>query len=521
MEEQNSELIDVKGILKTYLSKWYWFLISMVCCVIVGYMFTKTMRPQYEVKANIILTENDALSSVMSAGGLSGVSALFGGNASAEDEVELLTSHSVLKNVVRTLGLNVRHFNDGGLLMTTMIYPEFPIDVVPSPEIALDTLRTNITFFVKVDKDGTADIKVEARKKAIYKAHDVVLPVVIDLPYGDFTVEPTEFFVKGRKYDNKIVVSNYDNAAEDLREELNIALVTKRSQIISMQMVTDNTPYAADVLNTLIEKYNERGLQDHMTKTAVTADFLRDRLVMMRQELDSTETSLAKYKTHEGITQLEKDGEALYKRMIEAEQALAEQQVETQLAKVTLNLVRKSAKDNSLIPQQTSDPLLSSQIEAYNSAVMSKLRMEQSAKADNPSMIRIDDQIKSLRANLIATLESSVSKSEQMTAEYRRVYNDASKSVNSLPSQELGYRAKMRDQTIQEEIYLFLLQKQEEVAIMMSNTMPKGAIVDEAYSLNEDKSASKKMILAFFAIIGLCIPPVVIALKNIIKKAKK
>ena len=56
---------------------------------------------------------------------------------------------------------------------------------------------------------------------------------------------------------------------------------------------------------------------------------------------------------------------------------------------------------------------------------------------------------------------------------------------------------------------------------MMSNTSPKGAIVDEAYSLNEDKSASKKMILAFFFIVGLFIPPVVIALKNIINKAKK
>lgn len=521
MEEQNSELINVKGILKTYLHKWYWFALSIVCCLIAGYLFTKTMRPQYEVKANIILTENDALSSVMSAGGLSGVSALLGGNASAEDEVEILTSHSVLKNVVRTLGLNIRHFNDGGLFMTTLIYPEFPIDVVPAPEIAMDTLRTSLTFLVQVEKSGNANIKVEAKNETIYKASNVTLPSVVELPYGNFTVEPTEFFIKGHKYDNKITVTNYDNAAEDLRDELNIALVTKRSQIISMQMITDNTIYASDVLNTLIEKYNERGLQDHLTKTAVTADFLKDRLVMMRQELDSTETSLAKYKTHEGITQLEKDGEVIYKRMIDAEQALAEQQVETQLAKVTLNLVQKSATDNSLIPQQTTDPLLASQIEAYNSAVLSKLRMEQSAKPDNPSMIRVDEQIKTLRANLIATLETAVKKSEQITAEYRRVFNEASKSVNTLPTQELGYRAKMRDQTIQEEIYLFLLQKQEEVAIMMSNTMPKGAIVDEAYSLNEDKSASKKMILVFFFIVGVCIPPVCFALKNLISKVKK
>ncbi|MDE6262326.1 MAG: hypothetical protein K2M09_03355, partial [Muribaculaceae bacterium] len=60
MEENRSELIDIKSLLKSYLSKWYWFAISCFCCLIIGFLFTKTMRPQYEVKANIILSENDA-----------------------------------------------------------------------------------------------------------------------------------------------------------------------------------------------------------------------------------------------------------------------------------------------------------------------------------------------------------------------------------------------------------------------------------------------------------------------------
>ncbi|MDE6145464.1 MAG: hypothetical protein K2F96_04230, partial [Muribaculaceae bacterium] len=104
MEENKSELIDIKGILREFSAKWHWFLISVVCSCAVGFLVSKIVKPQYEIRANVILTENNALGSMMAAGGLSGVSALLGGNASAEDEVEIMTSHSVLKEVARTLG---------------------------------------------------------------------------------------------------------------------------------------------------------------------------------------------------------------------------------------------------------------------------------------------------------------------------------------------------------------------------------------------------------------------------------
>lgn len=518
MEENKSELIDVKATLREFAAKWKWFVISIVCCLALGLLYSFIVKPKYEVRANVILTEQNPLSSMMSAGGLGGVAAMFGGNASAEDEVEILTSHSVLKEVVRTLGLNIRHFDRPAPLMATMLYTKYPIEVVPAPEFLIDTLRSPLEFRVLIGRDGLADIRVKTRGKTIYDESDKTLPYVVDIPYGKFTVETTQYYKKGKRTKNQIILSNYDMAAESLRKELDVALATKRSSIINMQMVTDNERYACDVLNTMIEKYNTRGLRDQIKQTGVTADMLKDRLLMLRQELDSTESSLAKYKTAEGITELEKDGAVIYQRMIEAEKALAEQQVVTQLARVTLTQVRNSAHDNSLIPQQSSDPILAAQIDAYNNALMSRLRMEQSAKVDNPSLLRVDEQIKTLRANLISTLESAVSTGEQMTAEYRRVYNSAASQVNGIPKQEYSYRSKMRDQAIQEEIYLFLLQKQEEVALIMNNTLPKGSVVDEAYSLNEDKSLSRKMILVLSFFMGICIPPMIIVAKKMLGK---
>lgn len=516
MEENKSELIDIKATLREFAAKWKWFVTSIVCCLCLGFLYSFTIKSKYEVRANVILNESNQLSSTT--GGLGSVAAMFGDNASAEDEVEILTSHSVLKDVVHTLGLNIRHFDRPAPLMSTMLYTKYPVEVVPSPEFLIDTLRRPLEFRVIIGKDGLSDICVKTRGKTVYEESDKTLPYVVDIPYGKFTVETTPYYIKGKRTKNQIILSNSDMAAESLRKEVDVALATKRSSIINMQMVTDNEQYACDVLNTMIEKYNTRGLRERISQTGLTADMLKDRLLMLRQKLDSTETSLAKFKTSEGITKLDKDGTMIYQRMIETENALAEQQMLTQLARVTLAQVKNSAHNNSLIPQQSTDPILAAQIDAYNNALMSRLRMEQSAKVDNPSLLRVDEQIKTLRANLISTLESAVSTGEQMTSEYRRVYNLAVGQVNGIPKQEYAYRSKIRDQTIQEEIYLFLLRKQEEMALLINNIQPKAFVVDEAYLLNEDKSLSRKVILALSFFMGICIPLIVIVTKKMIGK---
>lgn len=511
-EEKKSDIIDIKGILKEYTAKWYWFALSVVACCILGFLYSKTIKPEYEVKANIMLTEGSPMSGLMASGGLSGMASLFGGNASAEDEVEIVTSHSVLRDVARQLGLNITHFDRPAPLVALLQINEYPIEVVPA--INPDTLRTPLAFTIKVKGNGEASIKVKAKDDIIFEKSDITLPYVVNIPYGDFTIQPTKDFPTGKAFKTLVNVTNYDVAAENLRKQINVGLVNKHSQIISMQMITDNVDYACQVLNTLIEKYNARGLEDHFAQTSSTVNFLGDRLVSIRAELDSTEVALAQYKHAQGITELEKDGQVIYERMAQAEAQLTEQEVLTQMNRITLQMVEQSAKDNSLIPQQDGDKTIAPMIDAYNNAVMNRMRIEQSAKADNPSLQRLDEQISSLRANLISTLQTSVARSEKLASEYRRVYQQAASQVSSLPSQELSYRARVRQQTIQEQIYLFLLQKQEESSMLMKNTLPKGAIVDEAYSLNEDKSTSLKVILLMCIVLGLCIPPATIYIRK-------
>jgi len=516
MSKKQSEIIDISGLLRNYAAKWYWFVISVVCCCALGYLYSKTVRPEYEVRANIRLAE-DSKNSKFMAGGLSGVSDLLGGNANAADEVDILMSHTVLRNVVRDMELNRVHTVRLMPMIHRYAYNNFPVDVVPDSAIDIDTLRTALTFKIKVAKNGRADVKCLVRNKAILKEKGLSLPQTLSTPYGKFTVLLTPDYTKGKEVNTTVSIVNFDVAAESLRSSVSAGLASKRSQIISLQMITDNENYAIDVLNTLMEKYNERTIGEQEEQTSATAEFLNRRITALRGDLNRIEKEIADYKENNSIADIKEDGVIIYERMKETERSRQEAEISLRLNEVTLDMVRESAKDNSIIPLQGGETAVAL-IREYNNLVLRRMRMLESARPDNPALVSLEEQIRTSRANLISTLQTAVERQRQVVDQFRNLYNTTIAQVSGIPAQEKTFYAMERERKIQEEIYLFLLQKQEENAILLSNIAPRGVVVDQAYSLNEDNSMSTKAILLMAFVFGLLIPPVVIMMQRFFRR---
>lgn len=517
MEENKSEIIDIKALLRQYRKNWYWFVASLVVCVSIGAFATKFIKPKYEVKANIMLTEESAVEKFMG-GGLSGVSQLFGGNSNAEDEVQIITSHSVLKSVVQDLGLNISTFKRLAPMTYLRETTKFPLELtVDDKTINIDTLRTSIRFTIKLSDKGTASsIRVVApdTKPDLYEASNVKLPATIKTIYGTFIVSATEYLTPKSEGKYRILLQSPGAAAETLREKLNIDLASKHSKIVEMQMYTDNEQYAIDILNKLIENYNIRSNKDKTIANNNTAKLIEDRLQAVRTELVGTEAELASYKRNEGLGMVEADAPSYYERMSEAEKSLTMQQVQTEMIRLTLQLARESAKDNSLIPPMGEKDGSTPMINAYNSLIMRRASIEGASKADNIALQRIDEQISMVRKNLVISLENAVEASLKLEKQYRDIYDRARSSVSNLPSVEQNFRKIARDQAIEEQIYIFLLQKQEETNVLFANLNPKAQIIDEAYSLNEDESLHPAFIIFIAILMGLLIPPTCIFIRN-------
>ena len=80
-KRNHTDIIDFRRLFKTYVSKWYLFVISVVCCVAMGFLYTRVHKTKFGVRANVLIQQEDA-NPMASMGGLG---ELFGSSGYADD----------------------------------------------------------------------------------------------------------------------------------------------------------------------------------------------------------------------------------------------------------------------------------------------------------------------------------------------------------------------------------------------------------------------------------------------------
>ena len=101
--------------------------------------------------------------------------------------------------------------------------------------------------------------------------------------------------------------------------------------------------------------------------------------------------------------------------------------------------------------------------------------------------------------------------------EYYAGYTAVMNKLGGIPTLERKLRELSRQQKIKEEIYLFLLQKQEENAILLASSTAKGRIIDAAYSINKNIGMSTFTIMLMAMMFGLVIPPVALYVMKVMR----
>ena len=58
-KRHDSDLIDFRAIIRDYISHWWLFALCIVGCTALGFIFAKVRLDKYEVRANIIISQDD------------------------------------------------------------------------------------------------------------------------------------------------------------------------------------------------------------------------------------------------------------------------------------------------------------------------------------------------------------------------------------------------------------------------------------------------------------------------------
>lgn len=512
-QKKQSDIINLRPLFKLYLSKWYLFVISVFCCLVLAFLFNRIRMEKFGVRANLLIQQEDQNPLASAAGGLSG---LFGASGQVDDEIFVLSSHSLYRDVVRDLGLNRTHFVKEGFLLKSLAYPDYPIDVLPSAGIA-DTLKVAVIFRVQVAEDGTSKVRIKGPHsyKETYK--DIKLPHTFDTPWGEFTVEQTQFFPKGEELTSNILVTGYHAAAEDLAENIFTTIANKRSNVIEMGYDTPNPTMGEMILQDVIDKYNERGIHEKNAQGQKTADFIDERLALLSADLDDAESAYQHYKENQGIVDVYNEVKYQTTKRGEVEQSLIEAETQLEIIRMTRDFISNPANKYEIIPMTLDNEAIQASISGYNSMLIQRHDYLRTVNPDNTALVRLTDRIDATRNSITSSVNHAYTNAQVVVRDLRKQMADADSRLGSAPRQERDVTDLRRQLEVKQQLFVFLRKHQEENAMLLANAVPKGIVVDAPYTLKDPLGISKKVLFLLAFMLGLCLPPIYLWLLKIIR----
>ena len=521
--EQSEEQVNIQELLFRYLIHWPWFVISIIICIACAWGYLRLTTPIYNISATVLIKDEKkgggaSMSSDLEKMGLEG---FVSSSSNVENEIEVLRSKSLAREVVNNLGLFVTYMDEDEF-PSKELYHTSPVLVSLTHQEA-DKLPGRMEINMILQPTGALGVQITVGEKEYRKQFDK-LPAVFPTDEGTvafFANNDTLSAVCPENITKERHITAFINRPFSVLKEyvnsLSIAPTSKTTSVVVISLENTNTRRGRDYINKLLEMYNINANNDKNEVAQKTAEFIDERIGIISKELGSTEQDLENFKRSAGITDLSSEAQIALTGNAEYEKKRVENQTQINLV---MDLQRyMKGNEYEVLPSNIGlqDAASAGAIDRYNQMLVERKRLLRTSTENNPTIINLDTSIRAMRTNVQATLDATL-KGLQITKEdLAREASRYSRRINDAPTQERQFVSIARQQEIKSGLYLMLLQKREENAITLAATANNAKIIDEA--LADDNPISPKKTIVYLAalVLGVGLPVGVIYLIGLTK----
>ena len=469
-EIKKDDITSLKEFFYKFLFFWKFFLLSIFLSLSIAFIYLRYSPKIYNTYAKIkILDENSRSIDLPSASDIFQSSKI-----NLENEIEILASSNIVKQVVSNLSLNLQVYGQGSFLST--LFVNYPFNISLNDNY-LDFGYSE--YFLEIIDDKPVirkDSESESEKFDLNNSNN-------NLPFSiiNFNLEK---FKSGEVSDFKIVLIPISSVIREIQNNLRINQVGKKSEIIMLSFDHNNTEYSKNVLNELIQVFNNDGIVDRQLVHKRTIEFVNDRFINLSLELDSIEGKKQFFKSNNSIVDLSANAFSNLEsdNMLNESVFLNENQIS--LTKMLLQVVADSNLSFNLLPSNLGIEAkeVNILITDFNLEIIKRNKLIISAGMGNPLVKIINNNLLSLKSNIFISLNNYLDQlsliSQRMSS--KSIQNDA--EIFSFPEKEKILRSIERNQKIKESLFLFLLQKREEAQVSYAITDNSIKVVEFATS---------------------------------------
>lgn len=511
----NSEALSLSDLVKIALANWKWFVLSVIFCLGVAFYYVKKSPYIYSRSASVLIKDETKGTQLPNAAAAFSEVNMLNLSSTVDNEVLIFKSKRLMIEVARKLKLDITYsrrgkFRDWDLYSTTPVILTFP-----------EALETS-AFSLKVTPLDAKQVLLsdfpEQEGIPSVKELKVNLNDTVNTPVGKLVVTPTLYYIPDY-YHVPITVRKASLEAVGLayNAALQSAIASEASSIINLSIADVSARRAEDILNTLIDVYNQDAIDDKNKIAVNTANFINERLIVIEQELGGVESQIADYKSEHNLADISTQTGAFMQTSSRYQQEGVNLENQRTLAKYIRDYLADPAKAGELIPANTgiADVNIEGQIAEYNELMLQRDKLIGNSSEKNPVVMDMNNSLASMKQTIVRTVDNLIAGLDLKIQNIRGEEERTLKRIAAVPSQQKYVLSVERQQKIKESLYIYLLNKREENALSKSITESNARIIDPAMGNNTPIAPKTHFILLVGLMVGLLIPTGILYLLRI------
>ncbi len=511
MENQKSTSSnEIKKTIGLYLSRWKLLAFCAIVALAAAYTHLRYATYQYSASATIKIKDDKQSQKLPSMEDMAKSGLFSDGTNKIKDEIEVITSRTVIANIVKNLKLNIRYYEQGKI-KEQEIYenPPLKLNFFASDSI---THKVDTTLYIKVvsateflafKDDGKSIIDRDNAQGKPYSFGNR-----IKTGFGDIVIVPNIGKYAPKPGSNLKITINPVSAMVNKYRSVIGTSTDVGSSIVKLKL-EDNIPKRAiDILNQLIREYNNDVINDKEEVVKVTSDFINNRLELVFKELEEVDFTAEQLQKKNKLTALNSQANIYLEseKMNEAQMSKTANTIE--LIGFLQEEIKADNKTSDLLPSNIgiTDANINLVTQKHNELVAERDNLLRNSSEKNPVVVKLNNEINALKSNLENSLEN-MKRTSEMTLD--NLYKQDARIRGQLytaPTKQRQLRDIERQQSIKESLYLYLLQKREESAIQLGMFSPNAKIIDAAYSTYSPVSPNRMITFLGALILGLMLP---------------
>ena len=514
-EGNGASWFSLSNLFAVLVLNWQWFLLSLIIFVCGAFIYLRYAEPVHEISARMLIKDEQKsrnpaqmLSNVEDLGFLTNSTGI-------DNEVEVLQSRLLLRDVVKDLKLYTEYRREGRVhhVITYQTQP-IVVDLDPQHLDSLDFALLEKTQYLKmkVSREDTTYLitgsafsgkdEIETFSKRARK-----LPAVFNTVLGTITITANpgrEWKEKDRAY--FVPIRPPMAVATDYLDQMTVEPTSKLTSIAQLTLKDKDIRRGIDVLRQLTVCYNRQANADKNEVALRTEEFINDRMNRINKELGTTESEIEKFKQQNAVTSLA-DASQSVQMSNEFSARLSEANSQVQMLDYLRDYVNNPKNKYQIIPSNVglTDGASTNLINSYNQAVQDRNRLLKAASEQAPQVqtmtATIDEVQQSIQTALLQARRSADINRQGIQSQFSKFQG----RVSAAPIQERVLNQVGRQQDVKSALYMLLLQKREENSISLAATADNGKLIDEP--LYEGKVSPKKMLVLVGALaLGFAVP---------------